>query len=325
MGAHVDTDELATRVLEHLRENAGELQLDADGLQVRYVLNWGGFTSASYTVSDGLRALHLKLVPDERHQRRLRRWQSVHELLTERYRAPRMEGWLDVHGWAGPLFERIDGGPPKTWPDAALTDEVARLVEALHRDEDLAARIAEPGRALRSSFTEYFVECMRVDLLEMTRDDGLPPFIDAATLSWMQEEVEALHQLCADSAAFDGPALLPAHGDLWEGNILVRPDGSWHVVDWDDLALGDPALDMALLLWSAVDAGVSPARWLGTRDPAFSARFDLSRRGALLLGVVDSLADWTEAAKAPTHAARARDAKAAHHRWALGRYRELYG
>ena len=85
------------------------------------------------------------------------------------------------------------------------------------------------------------------------------------------------------------------------------------------------AFRLALLLWSARDAGADLAHWLGARDAAFSARFDLSCRGTLLLGVVDSLADWVEAAKAPPHAAQARAAKEAHHRWSLARYRALHG
>jgi aminoglycoside phosphotransferase (APT) family kinase protein len=48
------------------------------------------------------------------------------------------------------------------------------------------------------------------------------------------------------------------HGDLWYGNLLIRPDGSiTAVLDWEAVAIADPAQDLAL------------TRYLG---PAFTAR-----------------------------------------------------
>jgi aminoglycoside phosphotransferase (APT) family kinase protein len=47
------------------------------------------------------------------------------------------------------------------------------------------------------------------------------------------------------------------HGDLWYGNLLIRPGGSiTAVLDWEAVAIADPAQDLAL------------TRYLG---PAFTA------------------------------------------------------
>lgn len=35
------------------------------------------------------------------------------------------------------------------------------------------------------------------------------------------------------------------HGDLWYGNLLIDEDRMTGVIDWEDAALGDPALDLA--------------------------------------------------------------------------------
>lgn len=57
-----------------------------------------------------------------------------------------------------------------------------------------------------------------------------------------------LERLAADiTAAADTDAVPPAvvHGDLYDAQVLVQDDGSFRLVDVDDLGFGDPALDAA--------------------------------------------------------------------------------
>src|SRR4051794_26569677 len=91
---------LTPLVLRALRDRAAILGLRADRVRVRYVLNWGGFGTASYHARDGARQVHLKLAPDAEGQAALRRWQGMHQLLERSYHAPTMLGWLTVPGTA---------------------------------------------------------------------------------------------------------------------------------------------------------------------------------------------------------------------------------
>ena len=55
--------------------------------------------------------------------------------------------------------------------------------------------------------------------------------------------------LPAGNGAFDGVTRSPCHGDLWPDNVLVGAVGRPWVLDWDGLAVGDAAEDLATLVW----------------------------------------------------------------------------
>jgi aminoglycoside phosphotransferase (APT) family kinase protein len=108
----------------------------------------------------------------------------------------------------------------------------------------------------------------------------------------------------------------------------VVPSGEWFVLDWDDLGLGDPVLDVAVLLWPRLRA--APDAWRaypvpGRGAPALAARMGLHLRALLLDEVVDSLADWVEAATIPEHLEAVRPVKRRVHERALALCRERYG
>jgi Ser/Thr protein kinase RdoA (MazF antagonist) len=51
-----------------------------------------------------------------------------------------------------------------------------------------------------------------------------------------------------DPPAFAEPLRSPVHADLWLNNIQWAGRESWHLLDWDDVRIGDPAADLATLL-----------------------------------------------------------------------------
>jgi aminoglycoside phosphotransferase (APT) family kinase protein len=281
--------------------------------------------NASFTVTDGATTFHLKLALGPYEVGRLWRWFELRAPLAERYHAPPVVSWVALAGThaEGLLFPHIDG----LEPDLARDDLVLRgLIEAfddLHADEELAAALGGEPRVALDSFAGTFITRFTSDLDEVT-DAGSPPFVDADTWRWMRTETLRLIQLSAASTAFAEPVASVIHGDPWPANVIVTPD-RWYLTDWDDVAIGDPALDLAILLWQPAKDGRPVEGFVGARDAAFRERFKLYARANLLDEVIDPLADWVEAAKAPEHRDEVRAAKEKVHRGALQEYRARYG
>jgi Phosphotransferase enzyme family len=324
----MDGESIEKRIKAELTARAGALGLNAASLELRYVLNWGGFVNRSYHVTGGMRHLHLKLAGEPGYIDGLRRWQGVAAVLTERYGAPRMVGWLRVPGTPleGPLFEHVDGRVPDA-RTPALLGSVAGLLSRLHGDAELAARLANDGppQRCRDTFATTFIRRFRADL-DQVRNHPLP-FAPAATVEWIEREVDALQRDAATRPGFAEPADAPIHADLWLGNLLEGAHGRVWVLDWDDLRLGDPALDWATLLGpTRADVSLSghaalPAQALA---PGVAERLPLYARATLLDWVLDPLADWIEADTAPEHAAEVRAEKERIHHAALAVYRATY-
>jgi aminoglycoside phosphotransferase (APT) family kinase protein len=108
---------------------------------------------------------------------------------------------------------------------------------------------------------------------------------------------------------------------LNEGNILVTAK-DWFVVDWDDLAIGDPAVDFAVLLWPILREGGEWRNFFrsGTED-GFVERIEICFRAQLLDEVIDPLADYIEARAVPSRREDVRLVKRKRHEEALEKYR----
>jgi aminoglycoside phosphotransferase (APT) family kinase protein len=145
----------------------------------------------------------------------------------------------------------------------------------------------------------------------------------------MRDEAERLATAVAASAAFEQPATAPVHGDLWLENLLTTPRGSWHVLDWDDVRLGDPVVDWATVFGPS-PGDVRPVEEEELPDAvslgaAEAERLRLYARATLLDWIVDPLADWIDAAAAGAAEARVRAEKERVHRAAKAFYLDSYG
>src|SRR5262249_10132083 len=112
----------------------------------------------------------------------------------------------------------------------------------------------------------------------------------------MEREARVVLSLAAENGAFAGVTRSPCHGDLWPDNVLIGDDGRPWVLDWDGLAVGDEAEDLATLVWPLVHAGDRDWHDLrgDERDAALGARMDLHLRAIALDYLIDVLADWAE-------------------------------
>ena len=110
----------------------------------------------------------------------------------------------------------------------------------------------------------------------------------------MVEETDRLAALASTSTAFAQPGGAPIHGDLQANNLLLTNQGEWFLLDWDDLTLGDPALDFALLLAPPLSAWQDDLwrDYLPGREAGFVERMALYGRARLLDWVIDVLAEY---------------------------------
>jgi len=324
----VDLQGLGRLVLDQLSGQTG-LPLDRARATAVPVINWGGFGCRSFTIQDGRVTYHVKLSDDPELVADLARWRRLAPTLTERFRAPRARGWLDIEAprFSGLVFDRVDAATPERLTPstrALAIDTITRL----HDDRDLRSRLRELGDPTESCAAAYRRLYHRRFLDDL---EGIgvapPPFAPPSLLAWMAEEVAVLERLALESAVFQEPADCPVHGDLWLNNLLVSPTGELFIVDWDGLGLSDPMID-----WTMLD-GPNPHDQAPRADrpsgqlPASRAereRLGLYARAALLDWVIDPLADWVEAEREPEHGERVRAANRPIHERALRLYRERY-
>jgi Ser/Thr protein kinase RdoA (MazF antagonist) len=321
----MDLADLQSAIRHHFRERGAELGLIADRFEIEYVLNWGGFVNRSFRVSDGRKSFHLKLADTPETLDALRRWRDLGKAL-EPYHAPPILAWVDLAGtpFAGPLTAWIDGRPPDRMK-RELADEVLPVIARLHADAGLAARLGAPSNCA-ATYLETYSDRFAEDLEYVARHP--PPFVSEGKLRVMREEAARLEAIVRCSAAFDEPARSPIHADLWADNFLFTADGAWHLIDWDELRIGDPMLDYAMLLGPSASY-LRPLDCFDQVEPFLASdaereRLALYARASLLDWAIDSLADYIDAGAAPEHAARVRAEKKRIHVEALDLYATLY-
>lgn len=321
---------LAQRTTTYFRKHAQRYGLRPETVEARYILNWGGFVNASFQITDGECSYHLKLADDEEALESLDRWRALSELLSARYRAPRMVDWIEIPRmpFEGLLFEYFHGQQADLAAQPGLRRDLIDLLGRLHTDSALVNALRALGDEIPTCaeyFLSVYIDRFDEDLRAVAGD--LPPFVSLDLLSWMMGETRELEGLARDLPEFQSPASAPTHGDLWPSNILVDDQGDWRIIDWDDLGFGDPALEFSILLgplWRHGGLSLEQAAAYLPEDAALHKRFALCLRALVLDEVIDSLADWVESGFAPDHQAEVRVEKERVHREALALYHRLY-
>jgi aminoglycoside phosphotransferase (APT) family kinase protein len=128
------------------------------------------------------------------------------------------------------------------WPavdSVQLGRSLGRVLRELHRfpvDEAARAGVERDG--------------WRLDLT--TRWPTAQPFLERLE----PDERARLAPIAAPPASYAGPVRL-VHGDIMPNHVLVDATGLSGLIDWGDVALGDPAADLAGVLYVAGPAALS--------------------------------------------------------------------
>ncbi|WP_420130347.1 HD domain-containing protein [Longimicrobium sp.] len=325
---HAASPEFTPTLHQLVSWQAGDLGLAAARLRLEHVPYPASRANGSFRVMDGHKSLHLKLVREPEARAGLRRFWPARDLMRGRYHAPAAMAWIETPEpeYAGVLSAWIDGKVPAVL-DGTLSDEVVLCILRLHRDRELAALLREEAPATcahvyRRTFHARFVR----RLAQVSK--SAPPFVSAQLRAWMGAQAAELEAAVSAAPAFAELADAPTHGGLSPANLLVTEKDGWYLVDWDALALGDPALDWAMLF------GPSPARLdVATErqlpvpaivDRGVQARLALYARATLLDLVIGAVWDWIHAGEAPDHPNKVRADLESIHRAALNGYRSRY-
>ena len=244
-------DDLPVEVCDAIVERAGSAVRQA-------VSQGGGFTSgfaSRLELQDG-RRLFVKAATSERHvfaRPSYEREAAVVQGLPVAVPTPRVLWTLDLGAWFVSAFEDVDGRHPlRPWAPAELSAVLDVCVLLAQELTPVPGALPEPHPL--SEWDDDFSFWRRrsrgdQEALSVPIGARWARSVDdlaAAEASWSER--------CAGETGL--------HFDLRDDNLLVRPDGSVLVCDWNHLTLGAPWLDLAALLISVHGDGLdADALW----------------------------------------------------------------
>jgi hypothetical protein len=224
----------------------------------------GGFSpgfASRLTIADGRRvfvkAMDADVWPEEAVPHRAEA--EIAAAIPETTPAPRLLGTFDDGHWVVLAFEDIDGAEPhQPWNDSDLRRVLAAL-------EQMA-------RALTPSPIRVPHDHPRLGgWAELTNDRSRLARL-ANQSAWAADNLDRLIQLeHAGLAAAQGNSLV--HFDAYPHNILLTPQRVFFV-DWPHARLGNPAVDLILILSSAAADGIDPEPILAGRKASEQASFN---------------------------------------------------
>lgn len=158
-------------------------------------------------------------------------------------------------------YRRLDGAGLDEAPDGYWPERLGRFLYDLHM-------VPPEIVGLRGRTAETVREDVAAELADMAQ--RVLPLLEKDERGWFQARFDAY--LGEDETWRFAPCL--THGDLGPEHVLVALTGDLvGVLDWEELAVGDPAGDFAWLLHARRPEGERAlAAYGGVPDPAFLRR-----------------------------------------------------
>lgn len=299
------TEDMLAHLGRWAEAEAPRLGLAAGRLVLDRVLSRGGFGAWTLRARDGARTVYLKAVDGDGADA-LARWADAAESLEAAYHAPHLLACWPVGvvapGVAVVATEGVEGRPLTAAGADRVLPAVLLSLASLHENAALAARLGLSQRpvSLREAFRNALGERLSQDLFAIERRVDRLPLPVRGRVGVLRDAAAELARAVRQDAAFSGTTTAPTHGDPHWHNILVARGGAtWHLLDWDDLAIGDPAMDLAVVLfrWRMAHGLARRAPWPrpAVDDRALVRRVGVYTWASVLDLAIDSLADAVEA------------------------------
>jgi aminoglycoside phosphotransferase (APT) family kinase protein len=183
------------------------------------------------------------------------------------------------------------------------------VLQRLHQDGEILVATSD-RLTLREAYQNALGRRLAEDLQVIQERVGDLPDPIRGRIPALIRGASLVDEAVACLSAFDGPATAVTHGDPNWHNILHDPvTAAWHLLDWDDLAVGDPAFDWAVVLFRTMRSArvaIPPrAAALLRLDPATTRRTETYLAASIVDRAIDSLADYVEAVDWVSEAQRA--------------------
>jgi aminoglycoside phosphotransferase (APT) family kinase protein len=158
-------------------------------------------------------------------------------------------------------YRKLEGAPPGATSDGAWPERLGRFLYDLHVVAPEILGLRWMSAATVSDVFDEELASLRERVL---------PLLDPATAQRLGARMDAF--VTDDATRRYAPCL--THGDIGPEHILVSPEGDLvGVLDWEELAIGDPAADLAWMLHARpADGERVLAAYGGAPDASFRER-----------------------------------------------------
>ena len=158
--------------------------------------------------------------------------------------------WAPLDSFTGILYPFIEG---QDGYQAALSDRqwvefgtALKSLHAVHLPPNLAQRLK------RESFSPPWRQMTR-KFLEQAESDSFTDPVALKCAAFMKSRGEQALELveraehCAAVLQSSSLEMVLCHSDLHAGNLLIRPNGAFYIVDWDDVLLAPKERDLMFI------------------------------------------------------------------------------
>ncbi|MPZ48535.1 MAG: phosphotransferase [Dehalococcoidia bacterium] len=216
-----------------------------------------GETSYGYRVDAGGASYFIRILPEAEGAR----LEGVYGALAQlRDGCGLKEATPPLHGFNGSLTFRLAGhvvavftylGEDIPWdrPGHAITSqELSKVASAIVRLQ--ACRGVDLGRLKRETFAYPFRPGIEKAISWAKSNQSPRDMVEAEVrelvIAGCEEVLDLLQRFetLGEALAAKGNALVPSHSDPNLANMIFGPDGSLHLIDWDELGLGPPEHDL---------------------------------------------------------------------------------
>lgn len=119
-------------------------------------------------------------------------------------------------------------------PEEIQHPKVANLLSKIHHSTELLDMLTRMGKKPIDPSNMYKTLMQK---LKMVTEDVMPLIVHQA-LNYLSHNMDELHQA----------KQMVCHCDLNHNNWMVSHSGQLYLIDWDNAEIGDPALDLGMLL-----------------------------------------------------------------------------
>jgi thiamine kinase-like enzyme len=138
------------------------------------------------------------------------------------------------------IQEKVIGRHPSRKDFHRHLDQFAHAIGTTHRCENLKALLPQ-------KISNSYIDACLESLSQIEKRWALyKPLVKPACAVFVNEGIDYLRE---EIIQIQGAGLVASHNDVCDGNWLVSLAGRVYLIDYEEMSLGDPALDIGAIMW----------------------------------------------------------------------------